>query len=410
MDVRGDAGHAAGARQPRGAEQDAPLPIWRAEPFRVFFPLAVVLGWAGIGHWLLYALGVTLTYSCTAHGIVQTQSFMLAFAVGFLLTAIPRRTASAAPSHVEIATAFALLAITAAAALVEQDLIAHAAYACVFALVLRFAVQRFRAGTRRRRPPAGFVLVPVAVGSGLVGATLLVASSKGVLPGWAHRFGRLLVQQGVFLCLAVGVGSLVLPLMSGAPPPADLGSSPRETRKAIGYAVVGLAILASLALEARGWLRAAPLARALAVAIGLGVGGGAWRRPSKPGLHRRFVWLSVWLMPLGLSLAALWPDYRVPALHVLFIGGFGLMAFGVATHVTLSHLGLERLREGRPAAVAVLGVAVLLAMLARVTADWTDTYFTHIGWAAGAWLAGKAWWLVFIAAKLRRGTRTGPTP
>lgn len=381
--------------------QESHLPIWRSEPFRVFFPLAVLLGWAGIGHWLLYTVGATATYSCTAHGIVQMQSFMLAFAVGFLLTAIPRRTASGAPSATEIGTAITLLVVTAAAALFERELIAHVAYACVFALLLRFALQRFPASAGGRRPPAGFVLVPVAVASGILGAALLAASVQGMVPAWIDRFGRLLVQQGVFLCLAVGVGSLVLPLMSGAPPPPDLGSSTRETRKAIAWAIIGLVIVASLALEARGWVRAGPLARAVAVALGLGVGGGAWRRPGKPGLHRRFVWLSVWLIPLGLCLAGLLPDYRVPALHVLFIGGFALMAFGVATHVTLSHLGLERLREGRPPAVAFLGIAVMVAMVARVTADWTDSYFVHLGWAAGSWLTGTAVWLLFVVAKLR---------
>jgi uncharacterized protein involved in response to NO len=329
------------------------------------------------------------------------QSFMLAFAVGFLFTAIPRRTASAPPSPAEIGAVMMLLVVTTTAAVFEQELPAQIAYACVFALVLRFAVRRFRASAGSRRPPAGFVLVPIAVASGLVGAVLLGVSMQAPVPPWLERFGRLLVQQGVFLCLAAGVGSLVLPLMSGAAPPADLGSSTRETWKAIGYAAIGVVILASLAMEARGSVRAAPLLRAVAVTLGLCVAGGAWRRPGKPGLHRRFVWLSVWLIPLGLCLAGLWPEYRVPALHVLFIGGFALMAFGVATHVTLSHLGLETLREGRPPAVAFLGIAMLVAMLARVTADWTDSYFAHLGWAAGTWLAGTAVWLVFVATKLR---------
>jgi hypothetical protein len=46
----------------------SPPSEWRREPFRVFFPLAIVLGWAGVGQWLLYATGVSTTYSCYAHG------------------------------------------------------------------------------------------------------------------------------------------------------------------------------------------------------------------------------------------------------------------------------------------------------------------------------------------------------
>jgi uncharacterized protein involved in response to NO len=105
-------------------------------------------------------------------------------------------------------------------------------------------------------------------------------------------------------------------------------------------------------------------------------------------------------MPLGLLGAGLFPDLRIAALHVLFIGGFSLMGFNVATHVSLSHLDLERLALGRPPAVAALGVTVLLAMLARVAADLSHTYFDHLGWAAALWLLGSAVWLAFLGPRL----------
>jgi hypothetical protein len=31
--------------------------LLRAEPFRIFFPLAFLLGVAGVGHWILYTTG-----------------------------------------------------------------------------------------------------------------------------------------------------------------------------------------------------------------------------------------------------------------------------------------------------------------------------------------------------------------
>ena len=77
------------------------------EPFRLLFPLGVLLAWIGIGHWLLYTTGVTETYSCVAHGLVQTGAFMLSFALGFLFTAVPRRTGTAPPSATELALAAA---------------------------------------------------------------------------------------------------------------------------------------------------------------------------------------------------------------------------------------------------------------------------------------------------------------
>jgi hypothetical protein len=288
-------------------------PPWRAEPFRLFFPLAVVLSWAGVGHWLLYALGLTATYSCELHGFVQMQAFMMSFAIGFLFTALPRRTQTAPPSPVEMMAMVTALLTTTVAALAE-----------------RFVV-------------------------------------------------------------------LVLPLMGGSPPPADLGSSPRETRKAIAYAGAGMAILSSFALEYAGWVRAGPSLRAVVVAAGVGFGGGAWRPPGRSGFHRRLVWLSVWLIPIGLFVSALLPDLRVASLHVVFIGGFALMAFGVATHVSLGHLGLEHFAAGRPPAVVAMAVGLLLALSARVVADWSDSYFAHLGWAAASWIGGSGAWLAFLA-------------
>jgi uncharacterized protein involved in response to NO len=374
--------------------------LWRAEPFRLFFPLGVLLGWVGVGHWLLYALGLAATYSCQFHGLVQVESFLMAFATGFLMTALPRRTQTAAPSAVEMVVAAAALVATTGAAAFERWALAEAAYATLFLLLLGFAVRRFVGRAARRRPPAAFVMIPIGALAGLAGAALVAASTWPRVPAWTMGLGRLFVEQGVFLCWTLGVGSLVLPLMAGTPPPPDLGSTPRETVKALAYAAAGAAILATLVAEKAGSAHAAPLVRALVVAVGLAAGGGAWRAPGKPGLHRRLAWLAVWCIPLGLAAAGLFPSYRVPALHVLFVGGFGLLVFAVATHVALGHLGLKHLGFGSPLAVRVLGTAVLLAMVARVAADWSTTYFAHLGSASALWLAGTAVWLAFIGPKL----------
>jgi uncharacterized protein involved in response to NO len=391
--------------------RDASGPAWRAEPFRLFFPLGVALAWIGVGHWLLYGLGVTRAYSCELHGFVQMQGFLMAFAVGFLFTALPRRTRSAPPSTAEIVVMAVALAGVAAGALAERWELVQAGYVGVFVVLLQFAARRFLGAAAGRRPPAAFVLIPIGVLHGLAGAAFIALASAGRMAPWGMRFGRLLVEQGVFLCFVVGVGSLILPLMSGTPPPADLGSSPAERRRAFAFAGAGAAILASFVLEQAGWPRGGPLVRALVVATALALGAGAHRPPGKPGFHRRLVWLATWLVPTGLAVSALWPDYRVPALHILFIGGFGLMAFGVATHVSLGHLGLEAQALGRPPAVVIMAVGFFLALAARLAADASDTYFTHLSWAAAAWLLGSLAWVLFLAPRLlgRRAEAVPPS-
>ena len=36
----------------------------------------------------------------------------------------------------------------------------------------------------------------------------------------------------------------------------------------------------------------------------------------------------------------------------------------------------------------------------RVAADWSGTYFTHLGWAAAAWIVGTGGWLAYLGPRL----------
>ncbi|MGH7895735.1 MAG: NnrS family protein [Candidatus Binatia bacterium] len=371
--------------------------MWRREPFRLFFPLGTALAWVGVGHWVAYWAGWIGTYSCLAHGLVQTQGFLLAFATGFLLTAIPRRTAGEPPAAALVATTALALCGVVVSAFAESWRVTEVLAVVVMTSLIGFAARRFVASGGARRPPAAFVLVPIAILSGIGGAVLVAWGSSPYGDVFGLALGRLLVEQGVFLGLVMGVGGLVLPLMSGAPPPDDLGSSPRETRRAIGFGCAGLALLATFVAESIGSERAAPLARAFVVAATLSLGAGTIWPPTLPGWNRRFAWIAVWLVPSGLALAGLLPDYRVPALHITFIGGFGLLAFAVATHVTASHLPVPvNVRDGRSVLVAIVGGTMLVAMLGRLTADAMHTYFEHLAAAALLFMAGSGVWVAWL--------------
>jgi uncharacterized protein involved in response to NO len=372
--------------------------MWRREPFRLFFPLGVVLAWVGIGHWIAYWAGWIETYSCLAHGVVQIQGFLFAFALGFLLTALPRRTESAAAPAWGLAAAVAALVTITAAAFAGRWWIAEGASIAVVLGMVVFAVRRFVSARVGRRPPAPFVLIPIALACNVAGGVLVAWGTSRTGAVSAVAVGRLLVEQGLFLCLVMGAGALVLPLMAGASPPPDIGSSPAVARQAVAYAAAGVAVVATLVAEAHGSTRIAPIVRGAIVAAALALGP-ARRRPLQPGWNRRVAWLAVWLVPAGIVLAGLLPSYRVPALHVTFVGGFGLLAFAVATHVTAAHLELVALRDGRSPIVAVIAVASLVALLGRVTADATQTYFEHLAAAAAVWIAGSAVWLVTLAPR-----------
>src|SRR5436190_23904788 len=84
------------------------------DPYRILFPLGILLGVMGVSVWPLYYFGLTEGYSGRAHAFVQTDGFLYSFIVGFLLTAIPRFTGTEPPS---LSVQYVLAAVVAASAL-----------------------------------------------------------------------------------------------------------------------------------------------------------------------------------------------------------------------------------------------------------------------------------------------------
>lgn len=390
--------------------QDASRTGWarivRGEPYRLFFPLAVLLGGIGVGHWLLYVLGLQQGYSCQGHGFVQVQGFLMAFACGFLLTMLPRRSGLPPATLAELGIIAAGLIATTAAALAGSWSASEAAFLLVLAMLGNFAVRRMGGG--RRAPPDAFTLIPIAVLHGALGAILvLVGASVGAA---ATTIGRGMLQEGVFLCLLLGIGHMVIPLLSGHPLPPDAAPTSASRRRRALHAAAGLAILLSFPLqhaiaEAIGrdaGTRAGCLLRACVFALDALLCMRAMRWPVVPGLHRRVAWLAFWMAPLGELLAGLLPAHRVPFLHVTFIGGFSLLCFAVATHVIASHSGALQIVSGRPWQVWLFGGLFLLAMGTRVTADFLagDAYWLHVGGAAGLWLLALVAWAAWIMPRV----------
>jgi uncharacterized protein involved in response to NO len=376
-----------------------PVP-YRAEPFRLFFPLAFVLGVAGIAHWLLFTTGAIGRYLGRFHAVTQTQAFLLAFAAGFLFTAVPKRTRTQPAEWFEIGLLLALLPAVSIATLFDAEVLAQAMYAAAVLVVVQFAVRRFVARAAGRRPPASFALVPVGLCAGLAGAVLTSAGLGEGTPAWVLGLGRRLVFEGTWTCLALGIGSFFLPLAGRGEAAPDVG---RGTRFVVAaYAAAGLLVIAGLAVEVAGAPRLGALIRGV-VASAVLVGSGAWRAPSRPGYNRRLLWAAAWAIPAGLFAAAAFPDHRVEALHVTFVGGFGLLAFAVAAHVVLGHTGDEAGQAGRPWPVLVFGALFATAMGLRATAlAVPQHYFGWLGAAAALWLAGATVWAGFLLPRLRR--------
>jgi len=367
---------------------------WRREPYRVFFPLGVALAWAGVLHWLLHGLGLLPDYRPVFHSITQIQGFLMCFALGFLFTAIPRRTGTSPPAAWQMILAAASSAAIVVCAWLEWFGASQVFWMAIVITLIGFAVKRFRSGQATRRPPNSFVWIPLSLATGIAGSLLI--GLYGVLGDeyyGLHELGRLLLLQGMFAGLIVGAGGMVLPLLTHGEGPRDGEATTRDRLARLTHATAALLLAGSFWWEQAIDLQSGLAFRALLVGWLLVVVGGIWRKPSVPGWHRRLVWLSAWIIPLGYALAALFPAQKKAGLHVVFIGGFAMMALSVGLHVTLAHGGHQALARGRPWQVPLYGGLLIVSGLLRALVDFdAPRFFPWLTASAGTFLVATLLW------------------
>ena len=386
-----------------------------SDPYRIFFPLGIALGVAGVSIWLAYGLGLTAGYSGRAHAFVQIEGFLYAFIAGFLLTAIPRFTGTAPPARaVQYFLAAALLAASVGFEM-QAFAFGHSLFLVVHGTVMVLAVQRVR--RRRSAPPESFALVGFGMIAGAAGALVNAAVAwGGIAPGW-DLLGRRLLTEGMVLLLVLGVGGFLGPRLLGfaaLPQLQGLSVAPIPQRpplfagkRVAVYVAAGAAIVLSVVLEYGAGLAAMALARAGVASLLILATIRPWQPPAVRTTLAWCVWSAHWLLIAGLWLAALAPAYRVDFLHVVFMGGFTLLILAVAMRVVLSHGGHGLSHERRSWPLRI-GIATgLLALVARLGAAFAaESFFEHLAIAAFLWIAGVLFWGIRIVRFIRTPSRS----
>lgn len=389
---------------PASAPPTTPRPAsWlRREPWRLLFPIGAVLAIAGVVPWLLFGLGEWPGWPVVEHSIVEIQGFLSTFLAGFLLTALPRRTGTPPPSTGLVALAVVAPVATSALGMMRSLAASQLPWLVLMVALAVSASRRFRDRAAGRRPPDCFVWIPLALGMGLSGTVLLaIYHPLGLDFGW-HRLGQLLLLQGMFAALIVGVGGLAIPVMTRGEGPPD-GAADRPGPRHL-HRLAAVLLAATFAIECFGAptlglaLRAA-LLTVLVVAVPK-----AHRVPTRPGLVRRILPLAVWCLPLGYAVAALLHGIGHGAwvhigLHVVFLGGFAMSTLMVGMHVGFGHGGRDDLANGTPWQAWAIAALVLVALLFRILVVLDPTVMTT--WLVAASVAFAGACLVWFTARLR---------
>ncbi len=173
------------------------LALCPAEPFRIFFPLATLLGISGVSLWPLFFAGLHKFYPGVMHSRLMIEGFLAGFVFGFLGTAMPRLL-SAPPLRAWELWTLVTLHLTAAGLHIGFQ--TNAGDAVFVALLLLFGAMLIRRVRRRAElPPPGFVFVALGYLAGLAGTALWLCGVNGWLPGSVMLLGGLWLNQAFAL-------------------------------------------------------------------------------------------------------------------------------------------------------------------------------------------------------------------
>jgi uncharacterized protein involved in response to NO len=380
-----------------------------SDPYRIFFPLGILLGIAGVSIWPLYHWGVTSSYSGRSHAFVQTDCFLYAFIAGFLWTAIPRFTGTTGPSRATQYFLASLLVAQAIAFELQYFTFGHLLFIVAHVTFISVVVRCFI--NRQHPPPETFVFVGLGLFAGMAAAIINTGVSLEWITPALDLLGKRLLTEGMVLLLVLGVGGFLGPRLLGfAQLPnfqnleklSGQAKPPRTVilRREI-YATAGFLLLLSviaeygLKLPNLAWLRAAIASMVILMNIR------PWRKPLTRTTLSWCVWTAHWLLIAALWLVVAAPKFRIDFLHVMFIGGFTLLILAVGTRVALSHGGHSLAEEQKSWPLRIGLTTGIIAMLARVGAPFTpDLYFAHLGWAGELWILGVGIWGIYLFRKI----------
>jgi len=378
------------------------LALCFAEPFRIFFPLGLLLGAIGVMLWPLYVWHEIGFYPANAHVRLMVEGMMGSFIIGFLGTAGPRLFDAPPLTACETSVLFALQIMSSFLHLGQNQTAGDVIFLTLLVFFVGLMAKRVRG--RRDLPPPHFVLVFFGLFNAIAGIFQITAAKSMMNGVFAGQLGALMLNEGFVLFPILGVGAFFFPkLLGGARPgPADLQIAARLwSKKAVIAALTGLVIWSSFVLEVFGWIRIAALVRGLTTLTYFITQGHLLKRPNGPPFLAHCFRLGAVLLVGGLLLPAALPAYRVANLHLTFIGGFSIIVFTVSTRVIVGHAGQSHLFRKRLRFLFAALTLLVVAMLTRVSADFIPPERnSHLVYAALIWLLAAAIWAWALVPKL----------
>lgn len=352
-------------------------------PYRLFFALGTVGLFAGVFVWLVTGVNSEL-YFGRMHAHYMMGIFLLSFVIGFLMTAIPRMSASSSATETEIIAQLIPMLSAAFWGVFENDE-RYFFLSLIISLLVLFRFCFSRIIKCRHVVPDVFPMVIIGLLSGFSGAVLSFIGHSDI--------GSRLFYLNFVLCLCVGVGSKLIPML------LRLNFMPSYRKEE--FWVVGILLTAACFIEIYLAENYGNLLRAGVITFVFFRYWRAWQLSAQSSSLSWGIRIAAVSMLAGTVGLWLFPDYRLEAIHLLYVSGFGLLTIMIASRVILAHGNHDlQLEFGNWYIKLPIGM-IVFAAATRIAAAFIDGgYERHLAYAAFVFLTGCGLWSYFFIPKL----------
>jgi len=359
-------------------------------PYRILFLIGLLYALGGLLLWVVFPWG-QMSYPGFQHADWMMQGFLLSFAMGFLMTALPKFLNAAPCRSWELGIAIGCAALPLMRSIFPQFTQWPTELIPFFWLVV-YAARRFRKA--EFQPPPSFIFIPLGLLSGILGV-----------------YSKILITEGALLAFVLGIGSKLIPALLGHSKPVLIQLGERKSFADEKLIFFGAALfLTGIILHLNSATLWADLCWAL-VSTSLAIQ--FWKllhRPKMRGYLSHLLWISSWTLILCLWLVVVVPHYRVHVMHGIYIGGMTLMTLCIATRVILAHGGFSLQPEISSKGLLFTGLLCVIAAVTRVSAIFlpSESYFLHLSYAGAVLVLGFIVWAGTIGYKLFVHSRAAP--
>lgn len=380
------------------------------DPYRILFPIGILWAVYGVLLWPAHHFQLISYYpGIVGHPESMIAGFIGSFISGFLMTAIPRFTGAETATVNENITSFILAILLFVSAVAYQFTLF---YLILFTQVLYlffFSKKRFL--KRKFNPPPSFIFVGFGILSAVLGAISFIFADFNLIGSFLIRLGKVLFYKSLVLSMIIGVGSRLIPALTGwAELPKFQIETIRDkftqTKKIIMpvepfWVAQLIGFICAVLLDAFQILTVSGLIFSIvfsSIAIRI------FKIHKLPNVKTPFafsIWISCHSILWSLWLYTFFTKYSVHILHLLFIGGYGLITLLIASRVVNAHGGYNVARTESKKIYYFITALAIIAALTRVLAFFVPRlYVTHLDYASYTWILCIIVWCIYFFKKI----------